>query len=1098
MTASKPEYRFEPDGSFAIDHYNLAPPFSSFLPGIAGALGIPMWVFYVNRSQGVCSFGLRDKDHSIVEYLPANWAYQLVFRQGFRTFLKLRRGDALTRHEPFQMPAAMDPGCLQTMRIWPHQVSFRQHHPGAGIETDVLYYTAPGEPLAVLVRSIRLKNIGDQPVSVQMLDGLPLVVPHGIDNYLLKNMRYIAQSHIEVTGLAERTPGFRTKASTDDSALVEETKGVNFCFGYEQGKPNELLMPIVDPFAVFGAGTDIGYPDLFLKSDEYRAPARQMTENQFPSALLLSRFDLAPGKARTFHTFFGYAPNHEQLSAFVQRARGDDYVERKRLENTRLIESLTQACATVSSHEVFNAYARQNLLDNLMRGGAPTTLARTPEPVVLSLFTRKHGDLERDYNYFTIEPTFYSQGESNYRDVNQNRRHDVFMNPDVGSDEVVFFMNLIQADGFNPLLVRPKKFLCKDGDRLEAFAIMAVGKDAAPALLAYITKEFELGRLFQFMAEKNIALQMSREEFVRELLPFVESIEDSAHGMGYWSDHWVYNMDLLDSFRGIYPERFADLLFRRKDFIYCDSHVFVRPRSEKYVLCKGQPMQLDSIFADPAKEALIKERKTRPYAVRTRHGKGPVYFSLLAPKLLGLAAVKLASLDTHGIGIEMESDRPNWYDALNGLPGQFGSSTCETFELKRLLRLLQEALTLAPPKFKWALPVEIADLVRGLNDLLARKSSGPARKSAWTFWDKACTLKEAYRERIRMGFAGEEQTLTADEVESFVARALAKVEDGLSRAFDKSTGLYHTYFRHEPTDVTRGPKIGKYTTIRPTGFKQIPLPAFLEGQVHALRLEKDTKTARELVRAVSQSGLFDQSLHMYKVNASLMEEPRSIGRARTFARGWLENESIWLHMEYKYLLEMLRAGLHQEFFEDFRRCAIPFLKPETYGRSPTENSSFLVSEVYPDKSMQGKGFMARLSGATAEFIHLWLVMCAGERPFRINGGGRLEARLSPALPAWLFTTKPAEIELLRDGDKAATEKIPAGSFAFMFLGQCLVTYTQSGAVRDTFGPNAAKIQTMKLVYNDGKAVPVYGDVLKEPHAGALRRREIRAIHATLG
>ncbi len=62
---------------------------------------------------------------------------------------------------------------------------------------------------------------------------------------------------------------------------------------------------------------------------------------------------------------------------------------------------------------------------------------------------------------------------------------------------------------------------------------------------------------------------------------------------------------------------------------------------------------------------------------------------------------------------------------------------------------------------------------------------------------------------------------------------------------------------------------------------------------------------------------------MYKVNASLTDQPHDIGRARAFTPGWLENESIWLHMEYKYLLEVLKAELYQEFFEDFKECIDP-------------------------------------------------------------------------------------------------------------------------------------------------------------------------------
>ena len=37
-----PSYELEPDGAFRIDRYDLAPPFCSFLPGVAGADGVPL------------------------------------------------------------------------------------------------------------------------------------------------------------------------------------------------------------------------------------------------------------------------------------------------------------------------------------------------------------------------------------------------------------------------------------------------------------------------------------------------------------------------------------------------------------------------------------------------------------------------------------------------------------------------------------------------------------------------------------------------------------------------------------------------------------------------------------------------------------------------------------------------------------------------------------------------------------------------------------------------------------------------------------------------------------------------------------------------
>ncbi len=82
-------------GRFVISDYAARPPFAGFRPGIAGPLGIPPWVFYVNRGQAIASFGVESKDGAIVEFQPANKTYQQVAFTGFRTFIKLARARSI-------------------------------------------------------------------------------------------------------------------------------------------------------------------------------------------------------------------------------------------------------------------------------------------------------------------------------------------------------------------------------------------------------------------------------------------------------------------------------------------------------------------------------------------------------------------------------------------------------------------------------------------------------------------------------------------------------------------------------------------------------------------------------------------------------------------------------------------------------------------------------------------------------------------------------------------------------------------------------------------------------------------------------------------
>ena len=944
--------------NYVLDNYQNQRPFSSFLPGVAGPSGIPMWVFYTNRGQAITSFGIGTKDSPIMEFQPANKSYRYTALTGFRTFIKLQADDQNVLYEPFS-PWPSNKQADQQMTIGMNELALEERHPDWGLQTNVLYFVIPGEPFAGLVRQVTLKNISPESQTFEVLDGMPVVIPFGADNSALKEISRTIEAWMAVFNLEHGMPFYRLQASATDTAEVEAIEAGHFAlsFSVQEGstKPNPA---IVDPELVFGYNTALATPERFINEPlDQLLKERQITVGKTPCGFFGSQISLPPSSSATIYSVFGHLGNEAQLLQLAEKISNLSFLEEKRYAANRLAGELTAAIATQTASPIFDAYCRQTFLDNLLRGGQPILLEDQKGPAVYHIYTRKHGDPERDYNAFNLAPEPYSQGAVNYRDVNQNRRSDVLFNPLVTDHNIRVFMSLIQADGYNPLVVQGLQFTILPDKLAEVQSQV----DEPARLGTILAGPFTPGRLLKELIDHEVSLRISTADFLDYVLQRSSHQLKAVHGEGYWVDHWTYNLDLIDTFLAVYPDRKNELLFDNLDIPFFDSPFIVQPRRNKYVLTEGGPRQLNAVVEDSEKAALLASRKVQPNWIRTANGKGDIYRTSLLVKLLILALTKFTTLDPFGMGVEMEAEKPGWYDAMNGLPGLFGSSIPETYALQRLLMFLIQAIRDQGHR-TINLPIEVRDLMTAAMDELQIFYASDSAERDYKYWDALATAREVYRSAVRRGFHGDEFEFRLEDLAPMLEGFLEKVRLGVQRAGTYTDGIPPTYFayrvdEYETTADNRGAPVMDDQSrpyIQVKKFQPAPLPLFLEGPVRALRAQPDRASARSLYQRVKTSALFDQKLKMYKVNASLADQPHDIGRARAFTPGWLENESIFLHMEYKYLLEVLRAGLYGEFYEDFKAALIPFQDPERYGRSPIENSSFLVSSAHPDESLHGE------------------------------------------------------------------------------------------------------------------------------------------------
>lgn len=1070
----KPKYYLDSNGEFVIENYNLAKPFANFFPGIAGKYGIPMWVFYVNRAQGIISFGTKDRDHPILEFLPANKAWQSVSQQGFRTFIKFTYGKKCAFYEPFHNGFAnLDYNIDNRMYTSSYRLRLEETNSTLGLKVNVEYFNIPNESYAGLARILTIKNLKNKTAKIQLLDGLPKIIPYGTSNLFLKKLSRTIEAWMRVMNLENSVPYFKLDVDPTDRPEIIHIKQGNFYLGFyfnKKGKP-VITRPIVDADCIFGPITDFSLPKEFLAFKNYSFPKKQIAESKTPCAFSLLDLTLAAKSEKTFYFVTGYARSIESLNLAVKKIISSGYLAKKDVENKKLIEELQQNIDTKSNSLEFDLYTKQTYLDNIMRGGFPVLFKTKLSESIFYLYSRKHGDLERDYNKFQLQDTYFSQGNGNYRDINQNRRCDAWFEPLVKDENLIYFCNLLQADGFNPLVVKGVKFLVKKGFDLKTVLSAFVESKQVPQIISYLEKPFTPGDAILFLQENKIKLKVSFDDFLDVLLAHCIKIQEAEHGEGFWTDHWFYNLDLLENYLAVYPEKSKEIIFEKKCFTYYDNWYIVKPRREKFQLSNGLPRQLQSIAVDNEKKELIKNRATQPHVVRIGFGTGEIYYTNLINKLLCLFVNKMASLDPFGVGIEMEANKPNWFDALNGLPALFGSSLCETLELKKLILLIKNALSQAVLQ-NISVTEEINHFLSELNILIDSYLKSDSFDRDYQYWDKSYSLKEEYRSKTKLGLSGRESQIAVNTLLNILDNALIKINSGIEKAYNEKSGVYYSYFINEVKEY----EVIQDGFIKPKSFIQKKLPLFLEGQVHALRLAQNKKEAKKIYSGTKSSELYDRKLKMYKVTASLKSQPEEIGRCRVFTPGWLENQSIWLHMEYKYLLEILKQGLHEEFFGEFKNILIPFQKPQRYGRSILENSSFLVGSVFPDKNLHGNGFVARLSGSTAEFLQIWLIMNVGKNPFLLNEKNELNLIFRPTLAGWLF-------------DKN-------GQYSFNFLSKVRVVY-HNRKKKNTFGKNAAVIKKLSFQDKAGNPINVNSDTLPHPYAEQVRQLLIKRIDATL-
>ena len=701
-------------GRYISRDFDARSTFSNFLPGVAGVFGKPIWAFYVNRGQALACFGVASKDFPLLEFQTANKAYQMTPYVGFRTFIvgersgnKKKEGESFIM-EPFspensKMSLDDDDESKpeRTMYTGTNELEIVEEDDVHGVTTSVKYFVLPEETFGALVRTTTITNTGDDDLTFSALDGLAKMEPTGGKmQWGLKNIGRTLEGWMGVYHADDTLtlPFYRMSTEPGDTASVKIEKEGHYCISFIEG--DYTLLPIVyDTDKVFGFSTTLSSPDgLNSKTIEEIVSSPQYGDAKTSAAFAaVQKMKLAPGESVTITSFYGRAAVVEDVPEIAKIVSKKGYAAKKYKRAKELMSELTASVETHTANHLFDGTIKQNYLDNSLRGGIPLILGdmdensrssnydEDPRLKVYHVFSRIHGDLERDYNDFNIDPTYFSQGPGNYRDVAQNRRNDVVFNPRIGSFCIKQFLSFIQADGYEPLTVEAVAFIVNDINQASRITdVIADGEKSADIIMNILSGGvFRPGQLLQLFDQIGVKLRVSPERAVDEILAIAEETPMATFGQGYWSDHWDYYLDLIEAYTAIYPDGVEALMYDT-ELPYFFSTATVKPRSEKYVVDKTfdgkseHVLQLDATEFDldkVAEQEAFRSNKTGLIAndanwQRTGdQGKNGTMKSSPIAKLFLLGSIKYATRDAYGMGVEYEGGKPGWNDAMNGLNG---------------------------------------------------------------------------------------------------------------------------------------------------------------------------------------------------------------------------------------------------------------------------------------------------------------------------------------------------------------------------------------------------------------------------------------------
>ena len=755
---------------YCIEHYDLMPDF--FMSIVSDS---DQWMFI--SSNGSLSAGRKDRNHAIFPYYTDDKIHDYYDLTGSKTVMLVQKGGNNLLWQPFSKELATVYSIERKLlkSIYGNKIIFRERN--LDLELEFQYGWFISDEFGFVKKS-SLMNLGEELVTVAVLDGIRNILPAGVE-YNFQNEYsnlldgYKKSELIEETKLGlfmlssipvdKAEPSESLKATTVWSSGLAESKVLISDRQIAAFKSGAALHTETDIRASRGAyflNAEISLPgqrarEWFFVCEADQSTADVSNLNHFltgadkPADIIFTDIRKGTGRLVSFvANADGLQKSHDELgtarhfsNVLFNIMRGGVFVNNYLIpadDLRRFITSTNKSIlpeAEVLLAKTGKVVSVQDLHRLAKQIGNPDLIRICDEYLPLT-FSRRHGDPSRPWNQFSIDnknedgsPRFDFQG--NWRDIFQNWEALSISFPGFVENMISKFVNATTADGYNPYRIM------RDGIDWES-----------------------------------------------------PDPDDPWAYIGYWGDHQIiYLQKLLELSDSYHPGRIEQML-TEEVYAYANVPYRIKPYAD--------------IVRDPKNTIIFNSELNRRIRDLVevngsdgrllRNNEQKIYHVNFTEKILVMLLAKLVNFIPEA-GIWLNTQRPEWNDANNALVGN-GASMVTLYYLRRFLSF-------------WKAIVEnsgftsagVSEEVRELFDnvfshldsnrhLLEKGFTDRERRS---FTD---TLGEAgtfYRKAIyNSSFSGKKADLTRDRLVQFLALSIQYTDQSISQN-RRTDGLYHSY-----------------------------------------------------------------------------------------------------------------------------------------------------------------------------------------------------------------------------------------------------------------------------------------------------------------